>query len=98
VDISDYIGRKVDALCEHVCQMEMTVMEAQTSLKASGLTAPLLGDADPKDFRPVIEAQIRAWAAAVGKRAGYAFGEEFRRVRFGGIERWAPGQSLPEDV
>jgi LmbE family N-acetylglucosaminyl deacetylase len=98
VDISGYIDRKVNALCEHVCQMEMTVMEAQGALAASGLHAPLLGEADPKDYRPVIEAQIKAWAAAVGKRAGFAYGEEFRRVRFGGIERWAPGETLPDDV
>ena len=98
VDISEFIGRKVEALCEHVCQMEMTVMDLQASLAASGLASPLLSDANPKDYRPVIEAQIKAWASSVGKRAGFAFGEEFRRVRFGGIERWAAGAQLPDDV
>jgi LmbE family N-acetylglucosaminyl deacetylase len=98
VDISGYIDRKVNALCEHVCQMEVTVMEAQMGLAASGLSAPLLGEANPKEYRPVIEAQIKAWAAAVGKRAGFAYGEEFRRVRYGGVERWARGQSLADDV
>jgi len=91
VDISDYIERKIEALCEHVCQMEMTVADLQVQLAASGLDIPLLSEASPKEFRPVIETQIKAWAAAVGRRAGFAYGEEFRRVRFSGIERWARG-------
>jgi LmbE family N-acetylglucosaminyl deacetylase len=99
VDISDYIDRKIDALCEHVCQMEMTVAEAQIGLQASGLEVPMLGEADPKNYRPIIDAQIRAWAGAVGHRSGFAYGEEFRRVRFGGIARWGRGASdLPDDV
>jgi len=91
VDISDYIERKIEALCEHVCQMEMTVADLQVQLAASGLDIPLLSEASPKEFRPVIETQIKAWAASVGRRAGFAYGEEFRRVRFSGIERWARG-------
>lgn len=100
VDISSYISRKIDALCAHVCQMEMTVMEAQIALRASGLDIPALRDASPKDFRPIIEAQIRAWAKAVGQRAGFDYAEEFRRERFGAVERLARqmGQELPDDV
>lgn len=100
VDISQHIGRKIDALCAHVCQMEMTVMDAQAQLRASALDVPSLRDADPKNYRPVIEAQIRAWSAAVGRREGFAHGEEFRRERFGAIERWGRelGAKLPDDV
>jgi LmbE family N-acetylglucosaminyl deacetylase len=99
VDISGQIDRKIDALCEHVCQMEMTVMELQMSLAASGLSIPMLGEADPKNYRPIIDAQIRAWAGAVGRAHGFAYGEEFRRVRFGGIARWARGAAnLPDEV
>jgi LmbE family N-acetylglucosaminyl deacetylase len=99
VDITQQIERKVDALCEHVCQMEMTVTDLLMSLAESGADIPALSGADPKDYRPVIEAQIKGWAAAVGKREGFPFGEEFRRQRFGGVERWARGTVvLPEDV
>jgi LmbE family N-acetylglucosaminyl deacetylase len=100
VDISAYIDRKIDALCQHVCQMEMTVMELQVQLAASGLELPSLAGADPRNYRPLIETQIKTWGASVGRRAGFAYGEEFRRVRFGGIERWAGqfGQELPDDV
>jgi LmbE family N-acetylglucosaminyl deacetylase len=97
VDISMTIERKIDALCEHVCQMEMTVAELQTHLVASGLEAPLLTNADPKDFRPIIEQMIKRWAAATGKPAGPPFAEAFRRTRFGGVDRWSPGQ-LADDL
>ncbi len=99
VDISGQIERKVDALCEHVCQMEMTVMEAKAAVAASGVEVPVVRDADPGDYRPLIEAQIKAWAASVGTRAGFTYGEEFRRQRFGGVERWLPvGEGLPDDI
>ena len=43
---------------------------------------------------------IRTWAAGVGRWHGIAFAEEFRRQRFGGIERWARelGAELLDDV
>jgi len=100
VDISDYVDRKIEALCRHVSQMELTVASLQVDLAASGLELPALADADPKDYRPVIETMIRTWAAGVGRRHGMAFAEEFRRQRFGGIERWAreSGLALPDDL
>lgn len=100
VDISGHVERKIDALCEYVSQMELTVAELQIQLVASGLDIPLLRDADPKNYRPVIEMMIRTWATDVGRRHGIAFAEEFRRHRFGGIERWARelGAELPDDV
>lgn len=100
VDISDYIDRKIDALCAHTCQMEMTLMDLQTQLAASGLDIPLLRDADRKQYRPLIEMQIKAWAASTGKRAGFAYAEEFRRVRYSGIDRWAGpfGVQLEDDL
>ena len=100
VDISAYIDRKIEALCRHVSQMELTVAGLQVDLAASGLELPALANADPKGYRPVIEAMIRTWAAGVGPRHGVAFAEEFRRQRFGGIERWAreSGLTLPDDL
>ena len=100
VDISGYIDRKIEALCAHTCQMEMTVTDLQIQLAASDLEIALLRDADPKEFRPLIDAQIKAWAASVGRRAGFGFAEEFRRTRFGGIERWARemGAELPDEI
>ena len=100
VDISDFIDRKIDALCEHVSQMEMTVAGLKVELAASGVDIPLLRNADPKKFRPLIEAQIKGWAASVGRQHGFAYAEEFRRVRFGAIERWSRelGVKLPDEL
>jgi LmbE family N-acetylglucosaminyl deacetylase len=100
VDISGHVERKIEALCQHVSQMELTVAELQVQLAASGLDISPLRDANPKDYRPVIEMMIRTWAAGVGRRHGMAFGEEFRRQRFGDIERWTRelGAELPDDV
>ncbi len=100
VDISNYIDRKIEALCAHACQMEMTLIDLQTQLAASGLDIPLLRDADPKQYRPLIEMQIKAWAASTGRPAGFAYAEEFRRVRYSGIDRWAGqfGVQLEDDL
>ena len=100
VDISAYVDRKIEALCQHVSQMELTVAGLQVDLAASGLELPALANADPKGCRPVIDTMIRTWAAGVGRRHGMAFAEEFRRQRFGGIERWAreAGLTLPDDL
>jgi LmbE family N-acetylglucosaminyl deacetylase len=97
VDISASLDRKIDALCQHVSQMELTVAGLQMDLAASGLDVPALRDADRKDYRPVIEAMVRTWAAGVGRRHGMAFAEEFRRQRFGAIERWARESGEPPD-
>jgi hypothetical protein len=85
----------------------MTVMDLQVQLAASGLDIPVLANADPKNYRPILEAQIKAWAASVGRRAlrgpqgeRIEYGEEFRRARFGGVERWGRdfGAELQEDI
>jgi LmbE family N-acetylglucosaminyl deacetylase len=100
VDISGYVARKIEALCEHASQMRLTVAELQANLAASGLELPALRDVDPKDYRPVIETMVRTWAAGLGRRSGFEYGEEFRRARFGGIERWAreAGQELADEL
>lgn len=100
VDISGYVDRKIEALCEHASQMRFTVTELQMNLAASGLDVPALRDADASDYRGVIETMIRVWAGGVGRRHGFEYGEEFRRQRFGGIERWAgeAGQELPDEL
>ena len=90
---------RIDALWGQVGQMGMTVLVAHAAVAAAGLDVPFVRDADPGDYRPLIEARIKAWAASVGKRAGFTYGEEFRRQRFSGVERWLRGsEGLPDDV
>ncbi len=98
VDITHYIGKKIEALCQHESQMVLTVRDLQFALEASGLDVPELANLDPHDYREAIDRQIRAVTAAVGRLAGFDYAEGFRRTRFGGIERLAGGQELEEDV
>ena len=47
------------------------------------------------DLRPFMEPLIRAGAQATGRRHGLVMAEEFRVVRFGGLERvFGIGQRL----
>src|SRR3990170_596919 len=98
VDITACIDKKIEALCQHTSQMVLTVQDVQFGLHASGLDIPWLADLDPHDYREVIDRQVRAVARAVGRECGFEYAEGFRRTRFGGIERFAEGQELPEDV
>ena len=98
VDTSDYIDKKIDALCQHESQMVLTVQGLQFSLEASGLEVPWLAELDPHDYRDVIDRRVRGVARAVGRDSGFEYAEAFRRTRFDGILRFAEGQELPEDV
>ena len=98
VDISDFIDKKIEALCQHASQMALTVQDMQFGLQASGLDIPWLAGLGAHDYRDAIDRQIRAVARAVGRECGFEYAEGFRRTRFGGLERFADGQELPEDV
>ena len=98
VDISDFIDKKVEALCQHESQMVLTVQDLQIALEASGLAVPWLEELDPHDYRNAIDRQVRAVAHAVGRRHGFEYAEGFRRTRFAGIERLADGQEPEEHV
>ncbi len=98
VDITDYIDRKIEALCKHESQMVLTVQELQFALAASNLEIPSLADADPHDYREIIDRRQRSVARAVGREPGFEYAEGFRRIRFGGLARLAEGQELGEDV
>ncbi|MGB2694547.1 MAG: PIG-L deacetylase family protein [Dehalococcoidia bacterium] len=98
VDITDYVDKKVEALCMHESQMVLTVQDMQIALRASDVDVPWLAQADPHDYRAIIERGQRAVARAVGRRAGFEYAEGFRRTRFGGVLRFAEGQEPEEDV
>ena len=98
VDITDYIDKKIEALCLHESQMVLTVQDLQFGLAASGLDLPELANLDPHDYREAIDRQVRGIARAVGRPHGLDFAEGFRRTRFGGVERLAKDQELLEYV
>jgi LmbE family N-acetylglucosaminyl deacetylase len=98
VDITGFIDKKIEALFQHESQMVLTVQELQFALDASGLDVPSLANLDPHDFREVIDQRVHSVARAVGRECDFEFAEGFRRVRFGGLTRFAVGEELQEDV
>ncbi len=85
VDITDYIDKKVEALCAHVSQMKLTIDDLKMSLEDASLTPEVLKMLDRDNYRPAIELMVKAYAQEVGKKAGYQYGEEFRHEKAGGV-------------
>lgn len=100
VDIDSTIDKKIAALHAHEAQMVLTVQNMQFELRASGLDLPWLAALDPHNYHDVIDKQMRGAGKATATRAGLTctYAEGFRRVRYGGIESWAKGQTVAEDV
>jgi LmbE family N-acetylglucosaminyl deacetylase len=98
VDIGDYIDKKIESLYRHESQMVMMVTAAQHAMRASGLSFPGLDTLDPHDFKAAIAAEVRAMAQEAGRPVGILYAEQFRCTRFEGVERFAPGQTIEEDV
>ena len=90
------IEKKVRALWCFDSQMVLTLADAQMAIAAAPYDVPEVTSLDPHDYREFIERRVRGTAAAIGKRYGFAYGEHFRRTRWSGTERMAPG-GVPED-
>lgn len=79
VDISDFLEKKIDALCLHESQMRLTVQDLREGLVAAGARSELLPLLDADHVRPAIGFLVREWAHRLGKRCGYEAAEGFRR-------------------
>ena len=69
VDIDGHIQQKIEALWQHTEQMVLTVADMKHHLAGSGLDVPWLRDLDPRDYRGVIEKQMRAAGVKLEKAA-----------------------------
>jgi len=73
LDVSDFIQQKIDALCQHISQMELWLDELRLALESRG-------DALRRDdYQVLLGRHIRHQAAQVGKKIGVPFAEAFRR-------------------
>jgi len=88
VDIADVIGLKVDSVLAHESQVEFLVAEVTAQAVAAGLEPGRLaaatggGVSGAEGPQALMSWAIEKRAAAIGARAGFAFGEAYRRVRF----------------
>ena len=87
VDISTTIDRKVDAALAHEVMLRHFVNQLRLQAHTGGHRLEALEQAQHGDLRTFMEPLLRGGAQATGRRHGLALAEEFRVVRFGGLER-----------
>jgi LmbE family N-acetylglucosaminyl deacetylase len=87
VDISTTLDRKVDAACAHRTMMTNFANQLVLQAETGGWDLPMARDVtDGGDIRQFLELLVRAGAARAGERHGASAVEEFRVVRFGGLQ------------
>jgi LmbE family N-acetylglucosaminyl deacetylase len=84
MDITNFIDKKIESICAHDSQMKLTIDELKLYLKGFGATEEMLAKVDRNNYRGVLDIMIKSMASNVGKKAGCAYGEEFRLERAGG--------------
>jgi LmbE family N-acetylglucosaminyl deacetylase len=87
VDISTTLARKIDAALAHDTMLRHYVNQLRLQARTAGHTIAALETAQNGDLRAVFDPMFRGAAAATGRRHGLPMAEEFRVVRFGGMER-----------
>ena len=87
VDIAAVLDRKIDAVLRHDTMLRNIANQFRLQAQTGGWTVPLLdaiaAGAGP---RPLVEFLIRSRAEQCGQRHGIGAAEEFRVVRFGGLQ------------
>ena len=86
VDISSTIDAKVEAAAAHDTMLRNLVHQLRLQAATGGHQITELDDAMTGDLRPLLNRLIRAGAVETGARHGLDHAEEFRVVRFGGLE------------
>jgi LmbE family N-acetylglucosaminyl deacetylase len=87
VDIAPVLDRKLDAALRHQTMLRNYVNQVRLQARTGGWSLAMLDEiAGGGDLRPFVELLIRGAAGQVGRRHGLEAAEEFRVVRFGGLE------------
>ena len=81
VDISDTMDQKLAALYAYACQMVLTIDEFLDQARAVGVDEAQLAHVNPADYRPWIDAAMRAVYGKLGAEIGVAYAEAFRYQR-----------------
>ena len=88
IDITASIERKIDAALLHETMLRNYVQQLRLQARTGEHEIAALERAQQGDLRELLAPMYRAGAAATGHRHGMSFAEEFRVVRFGGLERY----------
>ena len=87
VDISEVFDRKLEAALCHSTMLTNIVNQFRLQGRTGGWELPAVETAlSSGDLRPVIGPMLRRRAEVSGQSRGVAMAEEFRVVRFGGLE------------
>jgi LmbE family N-acetylglucosaminyl deacetylase len=87
IDIGDVFDRKVEAALCHSTMLTNMVNQFRLQGRTGGWELPAVDAAlSSGDLRPVIDPMLRRRAEASGQGRGVALAEEFRVVRFGGLD------------
>jgi LmbE family N-acetylglucosaminyl deacetylase len=88
-DVSDYMDKKVDAMCAHRTMVRNLINQYVLQLKTWGRRVPWLEQSMEGDPRPLVASFLQGQANAVAEKHNLGegrMGEEFRLVRFGDLE------------
>jgi LmbE family N-acetylglucosaminyl deacetylase len=87
VDIATTLHAKIAAALAHDTMLRHYVNQLRLQARTGGRTVAALDAAQHGDLEPLFTKLLSAGARATGTRHGLAAAEEFRVVRFGGLER-----------
>ncbi|HEY6597809.1 MAG TPA: PIG-L family deacetylase [Pseudomonadales bacterium] len=88
VDISSTLAAKIEAALCHDTMLRHYVHQLRLQAQTNDRRYDVLEHARLGDLRAFVTRLLTAGARATGKRHGFAAAEEFRVVRFGGLERF----------
>jgi LmbE family N-acetylglucosaminyl deacetylase len=99
-DVSEYMERKIDALCAHRTMMQHTMHQYRLQLQTWGRRMEWLDSsvAEGGDLRPLLALFLQEQANGVAETFGLGpgrMGEAFRLVRFGDLEELFQQMSVP---
>lgn len=87
IDITTTIDRKVAAACAHATMMRNYFRQIQMQALTGGWRIEAVESAlASQDIEPLLTQMVRGSSAQVGARHGLDVAEEFRVVRFGGLQ------------
>lgn len=84
IDTTDYVDKKIEALCAHDSQMKLTIDDLRMSLEAAGAGPEVVAQLDRNNYKPLLDVYVKAHDKEVGRKGGFEYGEEFRYELAGG--------------